>query len=326
MSATPVLSVVGPVFNEESALPLFHSRLTASLEALGLPWEVVYVDDGSRDGTPALLAKMRAADARVKFLRLSRNFGHQVAITAGLDHATGEAVVIMDTDGQDPPELIGRLVERWRAGDHVVYAVRTRRESETVFKRLTAAVFYRLLRSMTHLDIPVDAGDFRLLDRRVAEVLRQMRESHRFVRGMTSWAGFTQGRVEYDRAARLAGETHYPFFKMLHFALDALTSFSNPLRLVFYLGLGAFIAAVVTSGWALYIKLFTDRAVQGWASLMAATLFTGSVQLISVGVIGEYMGRILDEVKRRPLYALSAAEGFLRPKVIGLKLPNVETN
>jgi polyisoprenyl-phosphate glycosyltransferase len=313
VSATPELSVVGPVYNEREALPAFHERLLKSLRALGLSFEVIYVDDGSRDGTGELLEELAARDPEVKLLRFSRNFGHQIAITAGMDHAAGRACVVMDTDGQDPPELIARLVEEWRAGGEVVYAVRARREGEGLFKKATAAAFYRLMRSITSVDIPLDSGDFRLLDRRALDAMGGLREAHRFMRGLTSWVGFKQVKVEYAREARLAGETHYPLFKMIRFALDGITSFSHqPLRWVTWLGLACFLISSGLGAWALWVRLFTDEAVRGWTSMMAVVLFLGGVQLISIGVLGEYLGRIFDEVKGRPLYLLRSAKGFER--------------
>ena len=308
----PTLSVVGPVHNEEKALPEFHRRLLAALDALGFPFEIIYVDDGSTDGTPALLRKLRAENPAVKILEFSRNFGHQLAITAGIDRASGDACVVIDTDGQDPPELIAEMDRAWRTGRHeVVYAVRTHRQGEGLFKRLTAALFYRLMRRITRLDIPLDAGDFRLIDRKVMGVLRDIRESHRFVRGLTSWAGFRQTRVEYSREARIAGSTHYPFWKMLGFAADGITSFSHaPLRWVSFCGMATCLFSAAMGVWILYIKLFYVRVVQGWASLMVVVLFLGGAQLLALGVIGAYLARIFDEVKGRPLYVVGDAAGF----------------
>ena len=314
MSQKPVLSVVGPVFNEERSIAAFHERLKGALEGIDASFEIIYVNDGSRDGTADILRRFRRSDERVKVIHLSRNFGHQLAITAGIDHASGEACVVMDTDGQDPPELIEKMVAAWREGSEVVYAVRSRREEESLFKKTTAALFYRLMRSITTVDIPLDAGDFRLLDRKVVDVMRQLRETHRFMRGLTSWVGFKQSRVVYVRKARLAGETHYPLKKMLRFALDAITSFSpEPLRWVFYCGLLSFFISLAIGVWAFYVKFFTTTAVQGWTSLIVVVLFLGSVQLLSVGILGEYLGRVLEEVKRRPLYVVGEADGFAAP-------------
>lgn len=322
MSMRPVLSVVGPVYNERQSLPLTHERLVVELERLGMPYEVIYVDDGSSDGSSELLRQLATGSATVKVLHLSRNFGHQAAITAGIDHACGDACIVMDTDGQDPPEVIAQLVAAWREGSDVVYAVRLKRESETWFKRATAAAFYRLLRRMTNVDIPADAGDFRLMDRKVVEVMRELRESHRFMRGLTSWVGFRQTRVEYVRKPRAGGETHYPLSKMVRFALDGITSFSpEPLRWVFYCGLLSFFLSICLGFWAFYVKVFTTRAVQGWASLIVVGLFRGGIELLAIGVVGEYLGRVLDEVKRRPLYVLRESTGFGRPIRVGSKFP-----
>lgn len=305
------LSIVGPVHNEEASLTEFHQRLVSSLKALGLSFEIIYVDDGSTDGTLALLHRLREAEPAVKVIELSRNFGHQLAITAGMDYAAGDACVVLDTDGQDPPELIAELVAAWRKGFEVVYAVRTQREGESVFKLATAALFYRLMRRITNVDIPLDAGDFRLVDRKALKVMGELRETHRFMRGLTSWVGFKQTRVEYARKARLAGETHYPLLKMLRFAVDGITSFSHaPLRWVTFCGLSSFLVSVGVGLWVVSVKLFNPRVVLGWTSLMGLILFLGGVQLIAMGVMGEYMARIFDEVKRRPLYVVRDAAGF----------------
>jgi dolichol-phosphate mannosyltransferase len=306
-----VISIVGPVHNEEHSLPEFHRRLLAALRALGLPFEVIYVDDGSRDRSPKLLAEFLVQDAEVRVLELSRNFGHQAAITAGMDHARGQACIIMDTDGQDPPELIGQLVEEWRRGSSIVYAVRTRRDKEGLFKRFTAALFYRLMRRITRVEIPLDAGDFRLLDRKVLAIMHHLRETHRFIRGLTCWTGFRQSFVPYERKARLGGRTHYTLWKMLHLATDGITSFSHePLRWVTYFGLASFAVSALIGIWVLYVRIFNAQTVRGWTSMMVLVLFLGAIQLISLGVMGEYLGRIFDEVKRRPLYVISEAHGF----------------
>lgn len=312
MTRRPVLSVVGPVHDEERSLPEFHGRLLRALRALEIPFEIIYVDDGSRDRCPQLLQRFHEDDpGEVRILRFSRNFGHQVAITAGMDRACGDACVVMDTDGQDPPEVIVRLLEAWRRGYEVVYAVRARREGESAFKRLTASLFYRLMRRITQVDIPLDAGDFRLLDRKVLEVLRRLRETHRFMRGLTSWVGFRQTKVEYTRKPRLAGSSHYPVWKMLRFAADGITSFSHqPLRWVTACGLGAFAVSAALGFWVVYTWLFNERTVRGWSSVMAVALFLGGLQLISLGILGEYLGRVFDEVKLRPLYVVRSSVGF----------------
>jgi len=301
-SDKPVYSVVAPVYNEEETLPVFYARLTAVLEGLGEPYEIVLVNDGSRDGSYRVMRDLHVRDPRVRAVDFSRNFGHQVAISAGLDHARGDAVVIIDSDLQDPPEVIRELVARWKEGAEVVYAQRKRRSGETRFKLLTAALFYRTIRRLTSVDIPRDTGDFRLLDRCVVDTLVRMREHHRFMRGLSVWVGFRQEAVRYDRAERYAGETKYPLSKMVRFALDAITSFSHvPLQLATTLGfviagisfLGIVIAAI--------IRLFNGGIV-GQGTTISAVLLLGGIQLIFLGVLGEYLGRIYDEVRARPLY------------------------
>ncbi|MFA6004194.1 MAG: glycosyltransferase family 2 protein [Elusimicrobiota bacterium] len=307
----PVLSVVGPVFDEAAGLETFHASLIQVLRGLGLSFEIIYVDDGSRDRSPELLRELRGRDPEVRTLTLSRNFGHQLAITAGLDHARGAACIVMDTDGQDPPGIIPELLAAWRQGYEVVYAVRSSRQGEGWFKKLSAGLFYRLLRRMTRVDIPLDAGDFRLLDRKALDVLRDLRETHRFMRGLTCWVGFRQTKVMYARKPRLAGDTHYPLWEMARFALDGITSFSHePLRWVTACGAASFLLSLALGCWALYVRFYNPQAVRGWTSLIVVVLLLGGLQLIGLGVVGEYLARIFDEVKRRPLYVVRAAEGF----------------
>ncbi len=298
----PVYSVVAPVYNEEETLPHFYDRLTAVMEGLGESYEIVLVNDGSRDGSYRAMRALHERDPRVVVVDFSRNFGHQIAISAGLDHARGDAVAIIDSDLQDPPEVIAELVARWRAGAEVVYAQRRSRLGETRFKLLTAAAFYRLIGRLTSIDIPRDTGDFRLLDRKVVDTLVRMREHHRFMRGLSVWVGFRQEAVRYDRAERFAGETKYPLTKMVRFSLDAITSFSHvPLQLATTLGfliagvsfLGIIIAAIVR---------FFNGSIVGQGTTISVVLFLGGIQLIFLGVIGEYLGRIYDEVRARPLY------------------------
>ena len=308
--ARPTLSLVIPIFNEEAIIPELDRRLRAFLadvgQDVGQSWEVVFIDDGSKDRSREMLKDLAAREPRYKIIGLSRNFGHQLAITAGLDRADGEAVVVMDADLQDPPEVVGEMVERWRAGFDVVYAVRQKRHGETWFKRLTAALFYRFLNAMLGVAIPVDAGDFRLMSRPVVLTLRALREQHRFVRGMVAWIGFKQVAVKYERPARFAGETKYPFSKMLRFAIDGITSFSIiPLRLATWLGVLSGFIAIGVGAWAFYVKVFEQRAVQGWTTLMVLVALGSSAQLLVMGILGEYVGRIYEEVKRRPLYAIS---------------------
>jgi dolichol-phosphate mannosyltransferase len=307
----PTFSVVAPVFNEEQILPEFHRRVVAVLESLGEPFELVLVNDGSRDGTLEIMRQLHEQDARVKVVNFSRNFGHQVAITAGTDYARGQAVVLIDSDLQDPPELIPELIERWHEGYQVVYAVRAEREGETWFKKVTATFFYRLIKSITNVAIPVDTGDFRLMDRRVVEALKSTREYHRFVRGLSVWVGFNQTGVPYKRAARTAGITKYPFRKMLRFALDGITSFSYlPLQLATYLGFLVAGISVVGIILTVILRLSGIEFAEGQASTLVSVLFLGGVQLIFLGIIGEYLGRIYDEVRRRPLYIVAEALGF----------------
>ena len=304
-------SIIIPVYNEAEVLPTLYSRLTQVMEELGEPYEVIFVNDGSRDSSPRLLQELRARDDRVKFMSFSRNFGHQVAITAGLDYSSGEAVIVMDADLQDPPEVIPRLIEKWREGYDVVSAVREKREGESLFKRATAALFYRLLRQLTDTEIPLDAGDFRLMSRRAVVGLQAIRERNRFMRGLAGWIGFRQTSITFVRDARHAGETKYSCAKMGKFALNGIISFSTtPLQLATYLG---FVVSFISLAYIAYVvglKVFTDELVPGWTSVIVAVLFIGGVQLISLGIIGEYISRIYDEVRQRPLYLIDDLVGF----------------
>ena len=295
-----LVSVVVPMFNEESTTRELYRRVSAALA--GEAFELVVVDDGSTDATPAVLAELADADPRVKVVALSRNFGHQTALSAGLDHAAGAAVVMMDADLQDPPELIPQMLERWRAGSDVVYAVRTSREGETRFKRSTARLFYRMLAKLSDVRLPPDAGDFRLLDRRAVDALLAMPERNRYLRGMTVWVGFTQTAVPYARGPRHAGTSRYPLRRMLRLSLDAIASFSHaPLQVAtitgFLCAALAFLAIPVAVGFRI-----AGEFVPGITTTVIAVLLLGGIQLIALGVIGEYVGRIYDEVKRRPLY------------------------
>jgi glycosyltransferase involved in cell wall biosynthesis len=304
-------SIVIPVYNEAEVLSALYNRLTRVMEGLVEPYEIIFINDGSRDDSTMLLRDFQDRDARVKFLNFSRNFGHQIAITAGLDYSSGQAAVVMDADLQDPPEVIPRLIEQWRKGYDIVFAVRAKRQGEGFFKRATAALFYRLFRRMAATEIPLDAGDFRLMSRRAVEALQSIRERNRFIRGLAGWIGFRQTAVTYVRDVRQAGETKYPLKKMLRFALNGLLSFSVvPLQLASYLGFLISSIGFFYIVYAIGLKLFTDRVVLGWTSVMVAVLFLGGVQLISLGIIGEYIGRIYDEVKQRPLYVVDEAKGF----------------
>lgn len=300
--AVPVYSIVAPVFNEEATLPHFYQRVVAVMEELGERFELIFINDGSRDGSYRKMLELHDKDERVRVIDFSRNFGHQIAISAGLDYARGQAVIIIDSDLQDPPEVIPRLIERWKEGAEVVYAQRSSRKGETRFKLLTAAVFYRLIARLTSVAIPRDTGDFRLIDRSVVDALITMREHHRFMRGLSAWVGFRQEAVIYDRQERYAGSTHYPLRKMISFSLDAITSFSLiPLRLATTLGFlfaGISLVGIVV---AVLLRL-TTGAIVGQASTLIMVLFLGGVQLIFLGIIGEYLGRIYDEVRARPLY------------------------
>jgi glycosyltransferase involved in cell wall biosynthesis len=297
-----VISVVAPVFNEHSTLPELHRRLTDVLGPLG-PYELVLVDDGSSDGSWDALLDLAARDPHLRLLRLSRNFGHQAALSAGLDAARGEAIVLMDADLQDPPELIPQLVGKWREGFDVVYAIRGEREGEPRLRLASISLFYRLLYRITATEIPQNAGDFRLLSRRAADAITAMPERARFLRGMTSWIGFRQTGVPYTREARYAGESKYPPRKLIRLALDGITSFSTaPIKLVTAIGFALVVFCVGVLVWTLYVRFFTSHHPQGWTSVIAVVLLLGGVQLLSLGVIGQYVARIFDETKQRPLY------------------------
>lgn len=309
----PTLSLVLPVFNEEETLPELGRRLEAFLGDLGETAEVIFINDGSRDRSLEMLKALAAQHPNYRLLSFSRNFGHQLAITAGVDRAEGEAVVVMDADLQDPPEVVKEMLTKWREGYDVVYGVRRKREGETYFKRFTAMAFYRLLRAIVGVNVPLDAGDFRLMGRNVVLALRALRETHRFVRGMVAWVGFRQTEVLYDRPARFAGETKYPFRKMLRFALDGISSFSVvPLRVATWLGMLSGVIGVGASIWAVYEKLFGSGTVAGWTTIMIAVSLGSAAQLLMTGVLGEYVGRIYEEVKRRPLYLVAEEVNFER--------------
>jgi dolichol-phosphate mannosyltransferase len=281
------------------------------MEGLGESYEIIFVNDGSEDGSLPLLRDLRAGDERVKLLGLSRNFGHQLAITAGLDHSSGQAVVVLDADLQDPPEVIPQLIDQWRKGYDIVFAVREKRRGEGLFKRATAALFYRLLRRLTSTEIPVDAGDFRLMSRKAVDTLKSIRERSRFIRGLSGWIGFQQTSVPYVRDVRYAGTTKFPLKKMVRFAFNGLLSFSSvPLQLASYLGFAVSSASFVYIAYALWLKLFTDHTILGWTSVMVAVLFLGGVQLLCLGIVGEYIGRIYEEVKQRPLYIVDEIGGL----------------
>ncbi|NCY25226.1 MAG: glycosyltransferase [Alphaproteobacteria bacterium] len=301
----PAISVVIPCYNEQEVLPEFHARITAAMEGIGLPFELVYVNDGSRDGTLALMLQAQAADARVAVVNLSRNFGKEIALTAGLDHAAcSEAVVVIDADLQDPPEVIPALVAAWRQGFDVAYAQRSVRHGESWLKRVTAAGFYRVMQRLGgRVQLPQDTGDFRLMSRRSLDALLQLREQHRFMKGLFAWVGFPSVAVPYDRAPRAAGTTKWNWWKLWNLSLEGITSFTvGPLKIASYLGLGiAFISAAYIVQLLLRTLLF-GNPVAGYPSLMAAVLFLGGVQMMMLGIIGEYLGRVFNETKGRPLY------------------------
>lgn len=303
MSEKPVFSIVVPIYNEEGSLPVLYERMVKVMDSTGEAWELVLVDDGSQDQSADMIRTLVKQDSRVRQVILARNFGHQIAVTAGLDHSRGDAIVIIDADLQDPPEVILDLIEKWREGFEVVYAVRETREGETLFKLWTARLFYRLINKITSMKIPVDTGDFRLIDRKVVNVLNQMREHHRFLRGMSVWVGFKQTGVKYKRAARYAGETHYPLKKMVKLATTAITGFSFfPLQAATYLGFIASGISIITIPVVVTMRLLGNQQFLGQASTLISVLFLGGVQLIFLGVLGEYIGRIYDEVRNRPLY------------------------
>ena len=297
------LSIVVPAYNEQSVLPEFHRRLTAVLDGLGLDAEIVYVNDGSADATRSVMEALRANDPRVATVHLSRNFGKEIALTAGLDHTGGDAVVIIDADLQDPPELIPDLVAGWREGFDVVYAQRVQRVGETAAKKVSAYLFYRLIRSMSRVSIPADTGDFRLLSRRAVDALGRLREQHRFMKGLFAWIGFPQKAVPYVRDARHAGRTKWNYWSLFNLAVEGITSFTiGPLKIATYLGVSTATFAAAYGTYIVYRTIRYGSDVAGYPSLLVTMLFLGAVQLITVGIIGEYLGRMFDESKRRPLY------------------------
>lgn len=300
---TPIYSIIAPIYNESGNLQELYRRVRDTLDNLSEPWELLLVDDGSTDGSRDIIRELAEADPRVRKIIFARNFGHQLAVTAGLDYSRGQAVIIIDADLQDPPEVIPQLIEKWREGYEVVYAIRKEREGESWFKLATASLFYRIIYRITDVDIPLDTGDFRLLDRKVVDVMKEMRERHRFLRGMSVWVGFRQTGVTYRRAARFSGETKYPIRKMIKFASDAITGYSYfPLQLATYLGFFSAGLSILAIPVVIVTRLAGSQAFFGQATTLIAVLFLGGVQLISLGILGEYIGRIYDEAKGRPLY------------------------
>ena len=296
-------SIVAPIYNELESLPELYRRVAAVMDSNGEPWELILVDDGSTDGSTEKILELSKSDEHVRPVIFARNFGHQIAITAGWDYARGQAVVIIDADLQDPPEMILDLAKKWKEGYEVVYAVRAEREGETWFKKLTSSIFYRLVYLITDVKIPLDTGDFRLMDRKVVDVLKRMPERHRFPRGMSAWVGFRQIGVDYNRAARYGGVTKYPFSKMLKLALNAITSFSYfPLQVATFFGFFSAGLAILAIPVVIYLRVAGIPQFTGQATTLIAVLFLGGVQLISLGILGEYIGRLYDEAKGRPLY------------------------
>lgn len=301
------ISVVVPVYNEQEVLPEFHKRTTAVLRRLSLNWEIVYVNDGSTDETLMILGQLEANDPHVAIVDLSRNFGKEIALTAGLDYSHGDAVVVIDADLQDPPELIPELVGVWNQGFDVAYAKRTKREGETLVKKATAHLFYRFIQQMSRFKIPEDTGDFRLLSRRAVDALKQLREQHRFMKGLFAWIGYPQKAVPYSRDPRFAGVSKWNFWKLWNFAIEGITSFTiGPLKLATYFGLSVAFAAFMFGAWTVVKTLLFGNPVPGYPSLLVVTLFLGGVQLVAIGILGEYVGRMFDETKGRPLYLVNA--------------------
>jgi polyisoprenyl-phosphate glycosyltransferase len=301
-------SIIAPIYNELENIPELHRRVSEIMDSTSEPWELILVDDGSTDGSTEVIRDLAQKDPCVRPVIFARNFGHQIAITAGWDYARGDAVVIIDADLQDPPELILEMAKKWKEGYEVVYAVRTEREGESWFKLWTASLFYRLIYRITDVKIPLDTGDFRLMDRKVVNVLRQMRERHRFPRGMSAWVGFKQVGVEYKRAARKAGETKYPFRKMFRLALNAITSFSYfPLQVATFFGFASAGIAIIAIPVVVALRLAGSHFFEGQTTTLISVLFLGGVQLISLGILGEYVGRLYDEAKGRPLYIVRDA-------------------
>lgn len=299
----PEFSIIAPIYNEISNISEFYRRVKETMDTTGQAWELIMVDDGSSDGSTDKLRELAKEDPRVKPLIFARNFGHQIAVTAGLDYAHGKAVTIIDSDLQDPPEVILDLIAKWREGYEVIYAVREEREGESWFKLFTASLFYRMIAAITDVKIPVDTGDFRLLDHKVVNVMQKMRERHRFLRGMSAWVGFKQVGVPYKRAARFSGKTKYPFKKMFKLAWNAITGFSYvPLQVATYMGFISAGLSILFIPIVIILRLAGSHPFLGQASTLIAVLFLGGVQLISLGILGEYVGRLYDEAKGRPLY------------------------
>jgi len=311
MINTIYYSVIVPAFNEEPVIEETYKRLKKVMDGIGEPYELIFVNDGSSDRTGEILERIHHTDPHLKAIHFSRNFGHEAATTAGLDHASGQCIIIIDADLQDPPEIIPEMIEKWKQGYEIVYGKRKQRKGESTLKKTTSALFYRFLQRMTEIDIPADVGDFRLIDRKVCNALKHMREKNRYMRGIISWVGFRQTAIEFVREERWAGETKYNLKKLLRLAWDAITAFSyKPLKIATYLGFAlsgiSFIYLLVV----ICEKLFTQKTVPGWASIMVINLFFNGIVLIMLGLLGEYIGRIFEETKNRPLYIIHKAQGF----------------
>jgi glycosyltransferase involved in cell wall biosynthesis len=314
----PVFSLVVPMFNEAEVIGETHRRLSAVMAGFNASWEVIYVNDGSRDATLRVIEVLRQTDKHIALVNLSRNFGKEIATTAGLDHARGEAVIVLDADLQDPPEVIPRLVAEWRAGNDMVYARRRRRAGDSWLKKITAAAFYRVARNLGEVPLPPDVGDFRLMSRRVVDAVRQLREHHRFMKGLFAWVGFPSSAVMYDREPRAGGSSKWSLWKLWNFAIEGITSFSvAPLKLATYLGLAVALFAVVFGGQLILRTLLFGNPVAGYPSLLAVVLFLGGTQLVTLGIVGEYLGRVFNETKQRPLYLVERyvppGEGTVTP-------------
>ncbi|MEI6579311.1 MAG: glycosyltransferase family 2 protein [Eubacteriales bacterium] len=304
-------SVIVPLYNEELVILETYKRIKCVMDSTKESYEIIFINDGSRDKTALLAKKICSNDSNIKLLSFSRNFGHQVAITAGMDCAAGNAIIVIDADLQDPPEVMLEMFEKWKDGFEVVYGKRVKRKGDSLFKKITAKIFYRALNTMTDVEIPVDVGDFRLIDRKVCDALKSMPERNRYVRGLIGWLGFRQIGVDFVREERFAGETKYPFKKMMKFAIDAITSFSyKPLRIATIMGLFVSFLSFSYLIIVLYEAIFTSSTIVGWSSIIAVSLFLNGAILVILGIIGEYIGRIYDEAKGRPIYIISDKEGF----------------
>ncbi|MCL2203524.1 MAG: glycosyltransferase family 2 protein [Defluviitaleaceae bacterium] len=306
----PTYSIIIPAYNEEEVVAESYARLTRVMQGMGEPYELLFVNDGSRDGTARIIAGFCQGDSAVRLLNFSRNFGHMPAISAGMDYARGQAVIVIDADLQDPPEVLPQMAAKWKEGYHVVYGKRSKRKGESLFKKATAKLFYRLLRAMTDVDLPLDTGEFRLIDRRVCDAVNALPEKNRYIRGLVSWVGFRQIAVEYERQERFAGVTKYPLRKMLAFAMDAIASFSyKPLKLATSLGFIMSLVGFVYMLVVFYQAVFTDRVITGWASTMVVILLSQGIVLMILGIVGEYLGRVYEELKNRPSYIIQEIIG-----------------